>query len=96
MNNAFDKLKDIKPRSGNSLAPEASQAVDDIALGRGFVKDFEEPAKKLRRGSKNEPTTSVTMRVHVESWNMYVEWCERERIPYKEAFDTLLKKAGLL
>jgi len=97
MNNPFDKLKEIKPGKQNSLEPQESRVVDEIASSHGFIKDAVEPVKRLRRGSEGEPTTaSVSMRVHISSWNVFVAWCEEERLPYRKGFDILLKKAGMI
>ena len=43
-----------------------------------------------RRKGADEPTYSFTARVTVRSADVFIAWCERERLTYREGFDRLV------
>ena len=60
-----------------------------IAEAHGFVERNPMVPHK-RRKPVEEPTYSFTARVSVRSANAFIEWCERERMSYREGFDRLV------
>lgn len=60
-----------------------------IAEAHGFVERNPVTPRK-RRKPVDEPTHSFTARVTVRSANAFIEFCERERISYREGFDRLV------
>jgi hypothetical protein len=63
--------------------------VHAIAEAHGFVERNPVVPRKRRRPVE-EPTHSFTARVSVRSANAFIEWCERERMSYREGFDRLV------
>jgi hypothetical protein len=83
-------LSDFRPAppspATDDLAPTPMKA---IAEAHGFVERNPVVPRKRRR-PVDEPTHSFTARVSVRSANAFIEWCERERISYREGFDRLV------
>ena len=80
-------LADFRPTTAS--APEDRAAVLPIAEAHGFVERNPMVPRK-RRKLVDEPTHSFTARVSVRSANRFIEWCEQERISYREGFDRLV------
>ena len=84
-------LADFRP-SSPSVSEEAQPApmpVRAVAEAHGFVERNPVVPRKRRRPVE-EPTYSFTARVSVRSANAFIEWCERERVSYREGFDRLV------
>lgn len=82
-------LSEFRPTS----APEtvvSAPAARAIAEAHGFVERNPLTPRK-RRKPVEEPTYSFTARVSIASHDRFVEFCERERISYREGFDRLVK-----
>ena len=79
-------LADFRPAAPTVEEPAPVRA---IAEAHGFVERNPVTPKKRRRGT-DEPTHSFTARVSVSSANAFIEWCERERMSYREGFDRLV------
>jgi hypothetical protein len=92
MTDPFNKLKDIAPKRKESNSHETEKAIESVGERRGFVAESAEPKKRYRRkpGEVAEPTTVATLRLSISSWNAFVDWCDQERMPYREAFDRLV------
>lgn len=85
-------LSDFRPApTADAEPPQAPRA---IAEAHGFVSRDPQPTIRKRRRPAEEPTHSFTARVSVRSANAFVEWCERERMSYREGFDRLVAKIG--
>ena len=85
-------LSDFRPSTPTAENPAPVRA---IAEAHGFVERNPVVPRK-RRKPVEEPTHSFTARVSVRSANVFIEWCERERMSYREGFDrlvTLIDKA---
>jgi hypothetical protein len=80
-------LADFHPSAAvEQLEPTPVRA---IAEAHGFVERNPVTPRKRRKGV-DEPMHSFTARVTVRSANAFIEWCERERMSYREAFDRLV------
>ncbi|WP_162815895.1 hypothetical protein [Microvirga aerophila] len=83
-------LTDFRPASpSQSIHEHAAPPMKAIAEAHGFVERNPVVPRK-RRKPVDEPTHSFTARVSVRSANAFIEWCERERISYREGFDRLV------
>jgi hypothetical protein len=80
-------LADFRPSA--PVAEEHAPPVRAIAEAHGFVERNPVVPRK-RRKPVEEPTHSFTARVSVRSANVFIEWCERERMSYREGFDRLV------
>ena len=80
-------LADVHPTTAS--APEDRTGMLRIAEAHGFVERNPLVPRK-RRKPVDEPTHSFTARVSVRSANRFIEWCEQERISYREGFDRLV------
>ncbi len=84
-------LADFRPSAPSTheeVAP-APLPVRAVAEAHGFVERNPVVPRKRRRPVE-EPTYSFTARVSVRSANAFIEWCERERVSYREGFDRLV------
>ena len=75
-----------------ALGVDLVRAVDKAADQAGFIS--REPVAtmpKRRRQPVNEPTFSFTARISLRSGNRFIEWCEHERISYRQGFDRLIE-----
>jgi hypothetical protein len=80
-------LAEFRPSgTPEQIAPAPVRA---IAEAHGFVERNPVTPRKRRKGV-DEPTHSFTARVTVRSANAFIEWCERERMSYREGFDRLV------
>jgi hypothetical protein len=78
-------LADFRP----TVAPEPAVSTKALAEAHGFVERNPMVPRK-RRKPVDEPTHSFTARVSVRAADRFIEWCERERISYREGFDRLV------
>jgi hypothetical protein len=86
-------LADFRPSGAEvSIAPE-QLPVRAIAEAHGFT-DRNPVVPRKRRKPVDEPTYSFTARVSVRAANRFIEWCEQERISYREGFDRLVDLIG--
>lgn len=83
-------LSDFRPSPAPQ--PEPAPTARAIAEAHGFVDRSPQPTIRKRRKPTEEPTYSFTARVSVRSANAFIEWCERERMSYREGFDRLVAK----
>ena len=86
-------LSSIRPTAGPTPEPPPA-AARAIAEAHGFVDRSPQPTIRKRRRPTEEPTYSFTARVSVRSANAFIEWCERERMSYREGFDRLVARIG--
>ncbi|GJD53880.1 hypothetical protein OPKNFCMD_6659 [Methylobacterium crusticola] len=85
-------LSDFRPSSASpETAEPAATSTKAIAEAHGFVERNPVTIRKRRKPTE-EPTYSFTARVSVRSANAFIEWCERERMSYREGFDRLVAK----
>ncbi len=82
-------LSDFRPAHQAVTDDPAPAPMKAIAEAHGFVERNPVVPRKRRR-PVDEPTHSFTARVSVRSANAFIEWCERERISYREGFDRLV------
>jgi hypothetical protein len=83
----LSSLADFRPSAPvDQIEPAPVRA---IAEAHGFVERNPVVPRKRRKGV-DEPTHSFTARVTVRSANTFIEWCERERMSYREGFDRLV------
>lgn len=78
-------------RPAQAAELEAPRATRAIADAHGFVERNPQTIRKRRKPTE-EPTYSFTARVSVRSANAFIEWCEQERMSYREGFDRLVAK----
>ena len=81
-------LAEFRPSAAPELVEEPAP-VRAIAEAHGFVERNPVTPRKRKKGVE-EPTHSFTARVTVRSANAFIEWCERERMSYREGFDRLV------
>jgi hypothetical protein len=72
-----------------SFFGEEKPAAAPAPVREQFSRRIEVEPRKRQRGTE-EAVHSFTMRVRVEASNRFVDWCERERISYREGFDRLM------
>jgi hypothetical protein len=86
----LSNLADFRPAPEAEAAPEAEPiAARETAAAHGFV-DRTRLAPRKRRKPVEEPMHSFTARVTVRSADRFIEWCEEERISYREGFERLV------
>ena len=85
-------LADFRPSvaEGEGASPVPARA---IAEAHGFIERNPVAPRKRRKGA-DEPTYSFTARVTVRSADVFIAWCERERLTYREGFDRLVAMIG--
>ena len=84
----FVGLTDIKPGGGGeggSPPDEIPPVIDAIAERRGFT-SREPLVRKRRQMPALLQTDQLNLRAEVRDINRFVEWCERERMSYREGF----------
>jgi len=86
----FSGLADIEPApatKGNGInLQEAERAAERLGFAsrQGLV-------RRRKRQPVEEPVDQLNLRAAVADINAFVEWCERERLSYREAFSRLVK-----
>ena len=86
----FGKLAEIQPSTPEPAAPVARE-IDRVAEKLGFP-SREVPTRRKRRIAVDEPTDQLNLRAAIADINVFVEWCERERMSYREGFGRLVAK----
>ncbi len=86
----FGKLAGIQPDANPAPAP-APHEVDRVAEKLGF-QSREAPIRRKRRITVDEPTDQLNLRATIADINRFVEWCESERMSYREGFGRLIAK----
>jgi hypothetical protein len=89
----FGKLADIQPSGPEPAAPVARE-IDRVAEKLGFPSREAQPTRRKRRIAVDEPTDQLNLRAAIADINVFVEWCERERMSYREGFGRLVAKIG--
>lgn len=84
-------LSDFRPAQASEPQAAPVPSARAIAEAHGFVERNPQTIRKRRKPTE-EPTYSFTARVSVRSANEFIEWCERERMSYREGFDRLVAK----
>ncbi|CAA2109007.1 hypothetical protein MBUL_04500 (plasmid) [Methylobacterium bullatum] len=72
-----------------TATPEETRDVRAAAAAHGFIERSRLTPRKRRRPA-DEPMYSFTARVTVRSADRFIEWCEEERISYREGFERLV------
>ncbi|WP_336490643.1 hypothetical protein [Methylobacterium nigriterrae] len=88
----FGKLAEIQPSAPPASSP-VTREVDQVAEKLGF-QSREVPARRKRRIAVDEPTDQLNLRAAIADINRFVEWCEAERMSYREGFGRLVAKIG--
>ncbi|WP_267428305.1 hypothetical protein [Methylobacterium sp. GC_Met_2] len=88
----FGKLAEIQPAAPEPATPVARE-IDRVADRLGFP-SREVPTRRKRRITVDEPTDQLNLRAAIADINVFVEWCERERMSYREGFGRLVAKIG--
>ena len=86
----FGKLAEIQPSAPES-APSVAREIDRVAEKLGFP-SREVPTRRKRRIAIDEPTDQLNLRAAITDINCFVEWCEVERMSYREGFGRLVAK----
>ena len=86
----FGKLSEIQPGAPAAPSPIARE-VDRVAEKLGF-QSREVPTRRKRRVAVDEPTDQLNLRAAIADINRFVEWCEAERMSYREGFGRLVAK----
>jgi hypothetical protein len=84
----FGSLADIQPGRGDR--EPIDREIDRVAERLGFA-SREVPQRRKRRTFVDEPTDQLNLRATIADINAFVEWCERERLSYREGFGRLVK-----
>lgn len=88
----FGKLAEIQP-TAHEPAPTVAREIDRVADKLGFP-SREVPTRRKRRIAVDEPTDQLNLRAAIADINVFVEWCERERMSYREGFGRLVAQIG--
>jgi hypothetical protein len=83
-------LSDIQPGPAPAREPVARE-IDKVAERLGFQSREASPVRRKRRTGSDEPTDQLNLRAEIPDINRFVEWCERERLSYREGFSRLVK-----
>lgn len=88
----FGKLAEIQPTASEPAA-SFTREIDRVAEKLGFP-SREVPMRRKRRIAVDEPTDQLNLRAAITDINQFVEWCETERMSYREGFGRLVAKIG--
>lgn len=85
-----------KPKFGFNVSdiqpgPVPARDIDKVAERLGFQSREAAPVRRRRRQGSEEPTDQINLRAEIIDINRFVEWCERERLSYREGFSRLVK-----
>lgn len=87
----LDDLASVLPGSDAKVkSKRVVEQADQRAEEMGFP-SREVAVRRKRRVSGNDPTDQLNLRVSVHSINRFIEWCELERITYREGFQRLVE-----
>lgn len=84
----FGNLADIKPEQ--PAQDPVQRDIDRAGERLGFA-TREVPQRRKRRTGTDEPTDQLNLRATISDINRFVEWCESERISYREGFGRLVR-----
>ena len=87
----FNGLADIRPQ--DDPREPVQREIDKVADRLGFG-SREAPQRRKRRMGVDEPTDQLNLRATISDINAFVEWCERERLSYREGFGLLVRHIG--
>ncbi|TXM94341.1 hypothetical protein FV232_23510 [Methylobacterium sp. WL30] len=88
----FGKLAEIHPSASEPATP-VTREIDRVAEKLGFP-SREVPTRRKRRIAVDEPTDQLNLRAAITDINQFVEWCETERMSYREGFGRLVAMIG--
>lgn len=88
----FGKLAEIHPSASEPATP-VTREIDRVAEKLGFP-SREVPTRRKRRIAVDEPTDQLNLRAAITDINQFVEWCEAERMSYREGFGRLVAMLG--
>ncbi|MGH1587700.1 hypothetical protein ACRBEV_04265 [Methylobacterium phyllosphaerae] len=88
----FGNLAEIQPTVPDQQT--VAREIDRVAEKLGFP-SHEVPTRRKRRIAVDEPTDQLNLRAAIADINVFVEWCERERMSYCEGFGRLVAKIGV-
>lgn len=78
-----------------NFAPRDLDSIDALADGHGFTNRMTlKPSPKRQRGTR-EQTHNFSMRILIDDAELFVRYCDSERVTYREAFDMMLRAAGI-
>jgi hypothetical protein len=81
---------DIKPAPSADTSVAAK--IDAVGDRLGFA-SREIPMRRRRRNlAVSEPTDQLNIRAAISDINAFVDWCERERMSYREGFAILVSR----
>lgn len=72
------------------VTPDISRAVDAVADQAGFRKRSA-PSLHPRRQRNDREVFSLTMKLYIEDANDFVQWCDQERLTYRDGFNRLME-----
>ncbi|MET0528779.1 MAG: hypothetical protein ABW003_10645 [Microvirga sp.] len=78
---------DIQPTA--VAAEPVARSIDAIGERLGFA-SREALVRRRRRQPVEEPTDQINIRAAIADINRFVEWCETERLSYREGFARLV------
>jgi hypothetical protein len=86
---SLSDLADIKPSAAPPPAARRPEAIDRAGEKLGFA-SREATVRRRRRPPLEEPTDQINIRAAIADINRFVEWCEKERLSYREGFSKLV------
>ncbi len=81
---------DIKPTSAADTSVAAK--IDAVGERLGFASREVTTRRKRRNIAVSEPTDQLNIRATIADINAFVDWCERERMSYREGFAILVSR----
>lgn len=92
--NAGAALAAIAPVQTQAERPAAElREVDRVAERLGFP-SRETPIRRRKRQVAEEPTDQINIRAAIADLNAFIEFCERNRLSYREGFGRLVQFIG--
>ena len=78
-----------------NFAPRDIEKLDALADGHGFADRSVPKSFRRRQRGTREQTHNFSIRVLIDDAELFVSYCETERLTYREAFDQMLRAAGI-
>ncbi|MEC5293497.1 MULTISPECIES: hypothetical protein [unclassified Aurantimonas] len=92
--NAGAALAAITPAPTQAGRPTVElKEVDRVAERLGFP-SRETPVRRRKRQVAEEPTDQINIRAAITDLNAFIEFCERNRLSYREGFGRLIQFIG--
>ncbi|RZU29044.1 hypothetical protein [Edaphobacter modestus] len=90
----FGSLSEFQPKEPmkGEVNGATLQDMEKVSADHGFsIKNFEEKRNvfRTRRGPRAPKSLPITMRVRVNAWNRFQQYCELNDISVADAFDEL-------